>query len=79
MYGTTLPRAGNWGLADVGLVEASKTGGAAGGRFFTLEQRARMKGGHLRRRKPALGKMYVAGVALPRHHQRQASHPSRLL
>ena len=79
MYGTTLPRAGNWGLAGMGLAEASKTAGAAGGRFFTLEQRARMKGGHLRQQKPAPGKMYMAGVALPRHHQRQTSHLSRLV
>ena len=39
---------------------------AVNGRLFSLEQRARMKGGHPRQRQPEAGRMYVAGVALPK-------------
>lgn len=51
-------------LAGLGTV--SKGISAAEGRFFSLSQRAIMKGAHLRQARPTLGKLYVAGVALPR-------------
>ena len=68
MYGMRLNGAGDWEqgmrFAAVGSAPVPRDG-----RFFTLEQRALMKGEHLRRREPALDRTYVAGVALPRRRE----------
>jgi len=55
-----------YGTKIVGLGEGSRGAAPGNGRFFSLGQRAIMKGSHSRQNRPILGKLYVAGVALPR-------------